>query len=105
MRAKRSASVTVVWTSASICSNVSTATAWFWSRYERQRAIAERSRADYAARLAAAGYPQITTEIVVGGEYHLAEDYHQQYLEKNPDGYCGLRGTGVACAVSGTSPA
>jgi peptide-methionine (S)-S-oxide reductase len=40
---------------------------------------------------------------VVGGDYYLAEDYHQQYLEKNPDGYCGLRGTGIACAVPGTS--
>jgi peptide-methionine (S)-S-oxide reductase len=70
---------------------------------ERQRAVAEQSRDAYAARLAAAGYPPITTEIVVGGDYYLAEDYHQQYLEKNPDGYCGLRGTGIACAVPGTS--
>jgi peptide-methionine (S)-S-oxide reductase len=70
---------------------------------EHQRTVAEQSRDAYAARLAAAGYPPITTEIVVGGDYHLAEDYHQQYLEKNPDGYCGLRGTGIACAVPGTS--
>ncbi|NBP50247.1 MAG: peptide-methionine (S)-S-oxide reductase, partial [Actinobacteria bacterium] len=72
---------------------------------ERQRAVAERSRDAYAARLSAAGYPPVTTETVVGGVYHLAEEYHQQYLEKNPNGYCGLRGTGVPCAVPGTSPA
>lgn len=68
-----------------------------------QRAVAERSRDDYARRLAAAGHRPITTQIVDACEYHPAEEYHQQYLEKNPDGYCGLRGTGVACAVPGAS--
>lgn len=68
-----------------------------------QRAVAERSRVGYARRLADAGHRPITTQIVDACAFHLAEDYHQQYLEKNPDGYCGLRGTGVACAVSGSS--
>ena len=65
----------------------------------RQRALAERSRADYAARLEDAGYGAITTEIVDAPAFYYAEDYHQQYLDKNPDGYCGLGGTGVACTI------
>jgi peptide-methionine (S)-S-oxide reductase len=64
-----------------------------------QRAAAERSRADYAARLKDAGYSAITTEIVDAPAFYYAEDYHQQYLDKNPDGYCGLGGTGVACPI------
>ncbi len=64
-----------------------------------QRAAAERSRADYAARLKDAGYGAITTEIVDAPAFYYAEDYHQQYLDKNPDGYCGLGGTGVACPI------
>lgn len=64
-----------------------------------QRALAERSRADYAARLEDAGYGAITTEIVDAPAFYYAEDYHQQYLDKNPDGYCGLGGTGVACTI------
>ena len=64
-----------------------------------QRAEAEASRAAYAPRLAAAGYGPITTEIVDAGPFYMAEDYHQQYLAKNPDGYCGIGGTGVACPV------
>ncbi|MDE1984241.1 MAG: peptide-methionine (S)-S-oxide reductase MsrA [Gammaproteobacteria bacterium] len=63
----------------------------------RQRA-AEASLRDYQSVLKAAGYPAITTEIRPAGEFYYAEDYHQQYLAKNPDGYCGLRGTGVSCA-------
>ncbi|MDP8999307.1 MAG: peptide-methionine (S)-S-oxide reductase MsrA [Myxococcota bacterium] len=66
---------------------------------EGQRHAAEASRDLYARSLAEAGFGRITTEICPAGEFFLAEDYHQQYLAKNPDGYCGLGGTGVACAV------
>lgn len=62
-----------------------------------QRAAAETSRAAYDAAIAARGYGPITTEIVEAGPFYYAEDYHQQYLAKNPGGYCGLGGTGVAC--------
>ncbi len=62
-----------------------------------QRDLAERSRAAYQERLTAAGYGEITTEILDAPEFHFAEDYHQQYLAKNPGGYCGLGGTGVSC--------
>ncbi|MDE2070591.1 MAG: peptide-methionine (S)-S-oxide reductase MsrA [Gammaproteobacteria bacterium] len=58
---------------------------------------AEASVNKYQASLRAAGYPAVTTEIRPAGEFYYAEDYHQQYLAKNPDGYCGLRGTGVRC--------
>jgi len=64
---------------------------------EQQRAAAERTRDDYQRALAKAGYGAITTEILPAPEFYFAEDYHQQYLSKNPDGYCGLGGTGVAC--------
>jgi peptide-methionine (S)-S-oxide reductase len=66
---------------------------------EEQRVAAEASRAAYAERLKAAGYPEITTEIEQAGPFYYAEDYHQQYLHKNPWGYCGLGGTGVSCPV------
>ena len=64
---------------------------------EAQRAAAERSRDEYQRGLSKAGYGKITTEILPAPEFYYAEDYHQQYLSKNPDGYCGLGGTGVAC--------
>jgi peptide-methionine (S)-S-oxide reductase len=64
---------------------------------DAQRAAAEASRAAYAARLKEAGFGDVTTEIALAREFYFAEDYHQQYLAKNPDGYCGLGGTGVAC--------
>jgi peptide-methionine (S)-S-oxide reductase len=64
---------------------------------ESQRAAAERAAAAYGAKLLEAGYPAITTEIVDAPEFYFAEDYHQQYLAKNPGGYCGLGGTGVSC--------
>jgi peptide-methionine (S)-S-oxide reductase len=64
-----------------------------------QRAAAEASRAAYAARLKTAGFGPVTTEIVDAGPFYFAEDYHQQYLAKNPGGYCGVGGTGVACPI------
>jgi peptide-methionine (S)-S-oxide reductase len=66
---------------------------------ESQREAAERSRQEYQRRLSAAGYGAITTEITPAPEFYYAEDYHQQYLSKNPGGYCGLGGTGVSCPV------
>jgi peptide-methionine (S)-S-oxide reductase len=62
-----------------------------------QEEAAEASRAAYQRVLAEAGYGPITTEIAPAGPFYYAEDYHQQYLAKNPNGYCGLGGTGVAC--------
>ena len=64
---------------------------------DAQRAVAEVSREKYEARLAEAGFAGITSEILDAAEFYYAEDYHQQYLHKNPGGYCGLGGTGVAC--------
>ena len=66
---------------------------------DEQRQAAERSRDAYQQKLAAAGFARITTEILPAPEFYYAEDYHQQYLAKNPDGYCGLGGTGVSCPV------
>jgi len=74
----------------------------YWTG-ERQRDAAERSRSAYAERLRRAGYPEITTEIAEAGPFYYAEDYHQQYLHKNPWGYCGLGGTGVSCPVGLTA--
>ena len=64
-----------------------------------QKAAAEASKAAYAPRLREAGYGAITTEIVDAPAFYYAEDYHQQYLAKNPGGYCGVGGTGVSCPV------
>jgi peptide-methionine (S)-S-oxide reductase len=64
-----------------------------------QLAAAEASKAAYGKRLAAAGYGPITTEVISAPAFYYAEDYHQQYLGKNPNGYCGLGGTGVACPI------
>jgi peptide-methionine (S)-S-oxide reductase len=66
---------------------------------DRQRKIAEASRDAYQQVLTAAGHGQITTEIVDAPTFWYAEDYHQQYLHKNPMGYCGLGSTGVSCPV------
>ncbi|MBD2108066.1 peptide-methionine (S)-S-oxide reductase MsrA [Nodosilinea sp. FACHB-13] len=66
---------------------------------EAQRQLAEASKQAYQVALEAAGYGPITTEILEAPEYYYAEDYHQQYLAKNPGGYCGLGGTSVACPV------
>jgi len=62
-----------------------------------QKQLAESSKAAYQEKLSSAGYGSITTEILDAPEFYFAEDYHQQYLAKNPGGYCGLGGTGVAC--------
>ena len=70
----------------------------YWTT-DAQHAAAESSRAAYAERLRASGYPEISTEIKEAGPFYYAEDYHQQYLHKNPWGYCGLGGTGVSCPV------
>ena len=70
-----------------------------FTTHDSQLAEARASREAYQARLRAAGYPDITTEIVPSGPFYFAEDYHQQYLAKNPQGYCGLGGTGVSCPI------
>jgi peptide-methionine (S)-S-oxide reductase len=66
---------------------------------DEQREAAEASRDAYAERLRASGYGEITTEIAPAGPFYYAEDYHQQYLEKNPWGYCPNHSTGVSCPV------
>lgn len=66
---------------------------------QAQREAAERSKAAYSEALAARGYGPITTEIAAASPFYFAEDYHQKYLAKNPNGYCGLQGTGVSCAL------
>ncbi|MGB9429219.1 MAG: peptide-methionine (S)-S-oxide reductase MsrA [Gammaproteobacteria bacterium] len=64
---------------------------------DAQQRAAEESQREYQKSLRDAGYPAVTTEIRSAGEFYYAEDYHQQYLARNPDGYCGLQGTGVRC--------
>ncbi len=75
---------------------------------DEQMQAATASAAMFGERLASAGYGEVTTEIAPAGPFYYAEDYHQQYLAKNPDGYCGLGGTGVSCpigaAVAGQTP-
>jgi peptide-methionine (S)-S-oxide reductase len=66
---------------------------------DAQRTLAEASRDAYAQALRDQGYGAITTEILPAPKFYYAEDYHQQYLAKNPNGYCGLGGTGVTCPV------
>jgi peptide-methionine (S)-S-oxide reductase len=66
---------------------------------DHQRRVAEATRDAYAPMLAERGYGPITTEIAAAGPFYYAEDYHQQYLHKVPNGYCGLGGTGVSCPV------
>lgn len=66
---------------------------------EAQKAAAERSLTSFQERLLAAGFGEITTEILPAPTFYFAEEYHQQYLQKNPAGYCGMGGTGVACAI------
>ena len=64
-----------------------------------QKKVAEASRESYQARLKQEGYGEITTEIAPLDRFYYAEDYHQQYLAKNPNGYCGIGGTGVSCPI------
>ena len=66
---------------------------------DAQLAEAQASASVFQERLTAAGYPQITTEIALAGPFYYAEPYHQQYLSKNPNGYCGIGGTGVSCPI------
>ncbi|HZT02175.1 MAG TPA: peptide-methionine (S)-S-oxide reductase MsrA [Steroidobacteraceae bacterium] len=66
-----------------------------------QRQLAEESKHAYQERLVAAGKGVITTEIHDAARFYYAEDYHQQYLAKNPGGYCGLKGTGISCPIGG----
>lgn len=70
----------------------------YWTTEAQHDALAA-SRDAYAAALAAAGYGAITTEIAPAGPFYYAEPYHQQYLARNPMGYCGIGGTGVSCTV------
>ena len=70
----------------------------YWNS-ARQREAAEKSRDIFQERLTAAGYSVITTEIAEAGDFFYAEPYHQQYLGKNPNGYCGIGGTGVSCPI------
>jgi peptide-methionine (S)-S-oxide reductase len=72
--------------------------ALYWTT-DAQRAAAEASKQLYGEELAGAGYGEISTELAEAGPFYYAEPYHQQYLSKNPNGYCGLGGTGVACPV------
>ncbi len=69
---------------------------------EEQRRAAQQSKEMYQKRLTVAGRGTITTEIADAPEFYYAEDYHQQYLAKNPDGYCGIKGTGVSCPIGGS---
>lgn len=70
----------------------------YWTT-EKQKEAAETSRAMFAERLDQSGFGEVTTEIMPAPEFYFAEDYHQQYLAKNPAGYCGLGGTGVTCPI------
>ena len=70
-----------------------------YTHSDAQKKAAERSRDDYQKALGAHGFGEVTTEIREAPEFYYAEDYHQQYLHKNPNGYCGLGGTGLSCPV------
>jgi peptide-methionine (S)-S-oxide reductase len=70
----------------------------YWTS-DAQRDAVQASRDMYAEELARAGYADVSTELAPAGPFYYAEPYHQQYLSKNPNGYCGLGGTGVACPV------
>ena len=76
----------------------------YWDT-EAHRELAEASREMFNERLREQGYSEITTEIAKAGPFYYAEDYHQQYLDKNPLGYCGLGGTGVSCPIGTGVPA
>jgi peptide-methionine (S)-S-oxide reductase len=76
----------------------------YWTT-DAQREAVEASRDMYAEELARAGYGEITSELAEAGPFYYAEPYHQQYLAKNPNGYCGLGGTGVSCPIGLGAPA
>jgi peptide-methionine (S)-S-oxide reductase len=67
--------------------------------HESELPVARAASANYGAALSKSGYGPITTEVMLAPEFYFAEDYHQQYLAKNPGGYCGIGGTGVACSI------
>ena len=69
---------------------------------ETQRVDALARKDVYAKQLDVAGYPAITTEVLAATEFFMAEEYHQRYLEKNPNGYCGIGGTGISCPIAST---
>jgi peptide-methionine (S)-S-oxide reductase len=66
---------------------------------QAQADLARASKTAYAAKLTAAGFPAVTTEVLPAPQFYFAEGYHQQYLAKNPNGYCGVKGTGVSCPI------
>jgi len=66
---------------------------------EKQKEQAEQVLKEYQSDLSSKGYDPITTEVIEASEFYYAEEYHQQYLSKNPNGYCGLGGTGVSCSI------
>jgi peptide-methionine (S)-S-oxide reductase len=70
---------------------------------DEHKVVAERTKNEFESSLASAGFGPITTEIAQAGEFYYAEDYHQQYLAKNPSGYCGIGGTGVTCPAPTTA--
>ena len=70
-----------------------------YAENDEQRLMAEQSMSDYQAKLLEAGFGQITTEIIDRVPFYYAEHYHQQYLAKVPNGYCGMGGTGVSCDI------
>ena len=72
-------------------------------RTDAQRAIAERVTTEFETKLREVGYGSITTEIAMAGPFYFAEEYHQQYLVANPNGYCGIGGTGVSCPIGLTT--
>jgi peptide-methionine (S)-S-oxide reductase len=79
----------------------------YWTTDE-QRDLAESTLRTYAEGLKRGGYGDVTTEVrsaADAGEFYYAEDYHQQYLHKVPNGYCGIAGTGVSCPLPGSGPA
>jgi len=76
--------------------------ALYWTS-DAQRGLVEASRDAFRAELARAGFGEVTTELAAAGPFYYAEPYHQQYLAKNPNGYCGLGGTGVSCPVGLTA--
>ncbi len=75
-----------------------------YTHTEAQMRVAEASRDVFGTALASAGYGKITTEIRRAPGFYFAEDYHQQYLAKNPSGYCGLGGTGLQCPAGAIGP-